>query len=89
MFYLKSTFCIQMCYIHVYIGCVEQSVDSVVTQIRSRKYVEHVKRQIICCFTDMPVCENYNNLSHDARKPVFGVSEQVRHKLGCATTEDG
>ena len=22
------------------------------------------------------------------RKPVFGVSDQVRHKLGCATTED-
>ena len=23
------------------------------------------------------------------RKPVFGVSEQVRHKPGCAVTEDG
>ena len=23
------------------------------------------------------------------RKPVFGVSEQVRHKLGCTVTEDG
>ena len=22
------------------------------------------------------------------RKPVFGVSDQVRHKLGCAATED-
>ena len=22
------------------------------------------------------------------RKPVFGVSDQVRHKLGCAVTED-
>ena len=28
-------------------------------------------------------------LSLVARKPVFGVSDQVRHKLGCATTEDG
>ena len=24
-----------------------------------------------------------------ARKPVFGVSDQVRHKPGCTTTEDG
>ena len=23
------------------------------------------------------------------RKPVFGVSDQVRHKLGCTATEDG
>ena len=23
------------------------------------------------------------------RKPVFGVSDQVRHKPGCTTTEDG
>ena len=23
------------------------------------------------------------------RKPIFGVSDQVRHKLGCTVTEDG
>ena len=23
-----------------------------------------------------------------ARKPVFGISDQVRHKLGCTATED-
>ena len=23
------------------------------------------------------------------RKPIFGVSDQVRHKLGCTATEDG
>ena len=28
-------------------------------------------------------------LSRVASKPVFGVSNQVRHKLGCTTTEDG
>ena len=27
-------------------------------------------------------------MSRDVRKPVFGVSDQVRHKLGCAVTED-
>ena len=30
-----------------------------------------------------------NDLSRVKRKPVFGVSDQVRHKRGCATTEDG
>ena len=29
------------------------------------------------------------NLSRDARKPVFGVSEQVRHELACTVTEAG
>ena len=28
-------------------------------------------------------------LSLDLRKPVLGVSDQARHKLGCAVTEDG
>ena len=30
-----------------------------------------------------------NNLSLILRKPVFGVSDQVRHKPGCTATEDG
>ena len=29
------------------------------------------------------------NLSLVVRKPVFGVSDQVRHKPGCTATEDG
>ena len=32
---------------------------------------------------------NEHNLSLVVRKPVFGVSDQVRHKPGCTTTEDG
>ena len=28
-------------------------------------------------------------MSRDARKPVFVASDQVQHKPGCATTEDG
>ena len=28
-------------------------------------------------------------MSHVLRKPVFGVSDQIRHKPGCTTTEDG
>ena len=36
--------------------------------------------------------QNLGTLTHMSlvlRKPVFGVSDQVRHKPGCATTEDG
>ena len=29
------------------------------------------------------------DVSLDVRKPVFGVSDQVRHKPGCTATEDG
>ena len=28
-------------------------------------------------------------MSRNIRKPVFGVSDQVPHKPGCTTTEDG
>ena len=31
--------------------------------------------------------EDYHNLSRDARKPVFGVSDQVRHKPSCTSSE--
>ena len=30
-----------------------------------------------------------DHMSLVVRKPVFGVSDQVRHKPGCTTTEDG
>ena len=30
-----------------------------------------------------------NEIRHLIRKPDFGVSNQIRHKLGCTTTEDG
>ena len=28
-----------------------------------------------------------HHMCHDMRKPVFGVSDQVQHKLACAATE--
>ena len=28
-------------------------------------------------------------MSHDARKPVFGVADRVRHKPGCTAIEAG
>ena len=33
--------------------------------------------------------EEENYLSLVVRKPVFGVSDQVPHKPGCTSTEDG
>ena len=30
---------------------------------------------------------NNNNMSRDARKPVFGVSDRVRHKPACTGSE--
>ena len=39
--------------------------------------------------TTLPQSKYLNYLSHITRKPVFRVSEQARHKPGCATTEDG
>ena len=33
--------------------------------------------------------DRLKHLSLVLRKPVFGVSDQVRHKPGCAATEDG
>ena len=33
------------------------------------------------------VSQDLHDMSRDVRKPVFGVSDQVRHKPGCAITE--
>ena len=32
---------------------------------------------------------HYNNLNLIVRKPVFGVSDQIRHKPGCTIKGDG
>ena len=34
-------------------------------------------------------CSLHRHMSRDVRKPVFGVSDQVRHKPGCTATEYG
>ena len=39
------------------------------------------------CMLPLCVDELQRYMSHDVRKPVFGVSDQVRHKPGCAITE--
>ena len=37
---------------------------------------------------EMEMVAAEDKMSHIVRKPVFGVSEQVRHKPGCTTTEN-
>ena len=44
---------------------------------------------VIHGFTDEQIRCVSDNMSLVVRKLVFGVSDQVRHKPGCATTEDG
>ena len=41
-----------------------------------------------CLAVTKMIADNFI-MSHVVRKPVFGVSNQVRHKPGCSTTEDG
>ena len=48
------------------------------------------KKCSVVSYASPLVCMNETeNLSHVARKPVFGVSDQVRHKPSCTATEDG
>ena len=45
------------------------------------------KRFLVCPYLTQNSLED--NTSHDAAKPVFGDSSLVKHKPGCAVTEDG
>ena len=38
---------------------------------------------------DFMIIISKDQMNRDARKPVFGVSDQVRHKPVCAAAEDG
>ena len=46
-----------------------------------RAFCSHMSNQVFSC--------RGSNLSLVVRKPVIGVSDLVRHKPGCAVTEDG
>ena len=39
-------------------------------------------------FDEQKECK-YSQMSLVARKPVFGVSDQIQHKLGCSASKDG
>ena len=53
------------------------------------KSVDQLCSDLICSLAkDMLSCD-VASMSHVTSKPVFGVSDQVRHKPGCTVTEDG
>ena len=41
------------------------------------------------CALLLSAWDRLHHLSLVVRKPVFGVSDQIRHKPGCTATEDG
>ena len=53
-------------------------------QLMKVKYSIHIVHLVTYCNT-----EAKNKMSLVMRKPVFGVSDLVRHKSGCTTTQDG
>ena len=64
--------------------------------VRLRQYKMHMFRRISACWslTDSFMYIYMINcgmkiMSLVLRKPVLGVSDQVRHKPGCTATEDG
>ena len=54
-----------------------------------RKSVDQLYSDLICTYAkDMLSCD-VARMSDVTSKPVFGVSDQVRHKPGCTVGEDG
>ena len=59
-----------------------------------KKWISHETAHTMCndasldLETAFSACFNFH-MSLVVRKPVFGVSDQVRHKPGCTTTQDG
>ena len=59
------------------------------TLLRKVMYIPVNPSFINACSNKSGVREGLNYMSLVLRKPVFGVSDQVRHKPGCTTTENG
>ena len=56
--------------------------------LRDKKYKESKTELMKLCGVGAKVRTTKLYLSLVVRKPVFGVSDQVRHKPGCAATDD-
>ena len=63
--------------LHVQMDPVQDNVNANMFNLNLHKYMYN----ILCYF--------WHHLSLVLRKPVFRVSDQVRHKPGCTATEDG
>ena len=53
------------------------------------KSVDQLCSDLICTYAKDRLSFGVARMSHVTRKRVFGVSDQVRHKLDCTVTEDG
>ena len=65
------------------------NADFIGTQIRSCKdesFLFH--NPLLSRITAIGEAGSKYELSRDARKPGFGISDLVRHKLGCTVSED-
>ena len=49
---------------------------------------EIVGIQLGCNIVETPEFKAMSHISHVTTRPVFGVSDQVQHKLGCTATEN-
>ena len=81
-----------------YRGKLDHTIDGITCQKWSSQY-PHSHKLLPYPYEDtgkddpdgLGECYNVyhqSELSHDARKPVFGVSDQVRHKPTCTVTEE-
>ena len=72
--------CVAKIYLPLYV--VPSDMEEMVLRFRDCADEDHVAGQCV-------VREGVSKLSLDTAKPIFGVSDQVRHKPGCTAAEDG
>ena len=86
--WLLYIFCITLNYLDVPGGLCISGLDR---WLSSLEFSENRQQALIMCHMHISKCISvvHIHLSRKARKPVFRVSEQIRHKPGCTATEDG
>ena len=76
---------------------IQQSSGNLVEHIQSNNFdkeeglakVKNVFSITTKCLDKIGQAVSFHHMSLVVRKPVFGVSDQVRHKPGCTATDDG
>ena len=85
IFYLNTKFQAYG-HLHIFNDCTGRIVSDLVGN--SNCWFSHAVANFICRIISFRIVLS-NKLSRDARKPVFGVSDQVRHKPVYAVSENG
>ena len=76
---------------------IQQSSGNLVEHFQSNNFdkeeglvqVKHVFSISTQCLDQIGQAVAFHHMSLVVRKPVFGISDQVRHKPGCTATDDG